>query len=294
MTPFEQMGAAVAQDRRELIVQTVRLFPCGGVVFYACAPGSSATSTAGAASRTENRRRLVTILWEHLRAIHGPFWSLPHFATRVARPIKLVHDTLGRPHLLLGEHRGPAISFSTAGEEIWAALCDDESDIGIDVAGSAEFQEGYPVHRVFHVQELHQALDLAGGDPARAAALLWSIKEAVVKALGCAFHLVDPRDIYVYPSAAKDGGPVFSVRLSGKALVRFPMADRLPITVRSLPRADTWLSIAALNWPEHPVAGLGLFYDVVPVGAVSQLASILNEDCSPLGVLKSSAPFVPV
>jgi phosphopantetheinyl transferase len=150
---------------------------------------------------------------------------------------------------LLGKRRGPAISFSTAGEEVWAALCGDESDIGIDVAGSAEFQEGYPVHRVFHVQELNQALELAGGDLAWAAALLWSIKEAVAKALGCAFHLVDPRDIHVHPSAGEDGGLAFSVRLSGKALVRFPMADRWPIAVRSLPQAETWLSIAALNWP---------------------------------------------
>jgi len=92
-------------------------------------------------------------------------------------------------------------------------------------------------------------MELAGGDLARAAALLWSIKEAVAKALGCAFHLVDPRDIHIYPSAVEDGGPAFSVRLSGKALVRFPMADRRPIAVRSLPQVETWLSIAALNWP---------------------------------------------
>ena len=122
--------------------------------------------------------------------------------------------------------RGPAISFSTAGEEVWAAICGDESDIGIDVAGSAEFPEGYPVHRVFHVQELHQALGLAGGDLAKAAALLWSVKEAVAKALGCAFHLVNPRDIHVDPSAAEEGGPAFSVRLTGNALECFPMANR--------------------------------------------------------------------
>ncbi len=140
----------------------------------------------------ENRRRLVTLLWEHLRAKESPLWRRPHFSDRVAFPVQLVHDALGRPHLLLGEHRGPAISFSKAGEEVWAALCGDGSDIGIDVAGSAEFQEGYPVHRVFHEQELHQALELAGGDLAKAAALLWSIKEAVAKALGCAFHLVRP------------------------------------------------------------------------------------------------------
>lgn len=240
MTRFEPMGAAVAQDRQEGIVRAVRLVPCGGVVFYASVPGNFASSTGCVTGRTDNRRRLVTILWERL-----------HFSNRVALPIQLVHDTLGRPHLLSGEHRGPSISFSTAGDEVWAALCGDESDIGIDVAGSAEFQEGYPVHRVFHVHELHQALELAGGDLAKAAALLWSIKEAVAKALGCAFHLVAPRDIHVYPSVAEDGGPAFSVRLSGKALVRFPMADLRPITVRSLPQAETWLSIAALKWPRH-------------------------------------------
>jgi phosphopantetheinyl transferase (holo-ACP synthase) len=245
MTRFEPMGAAVAQDRQEGIVRAVRLVPCGGVVFYASVPGNSATSTGCVTGRTENRRRLVTILLERL-----------HFSNRTALPIQLVHDSLGRPHLLSGEHRGPAISFSTSGEEVWAALCGDESNIGIDVAGSAEFQEGYPVHRVFHVQELHQALELAGGDLAKAAALLWSIKEAVAKALGCAFHLVAPRDIHVYPSVVEDGGPAFSVRLSGKALVRFPMADRQPITVRSLLQAETWLSIAVIN-EQRPTPVMG-------------------------------------
>ena len=233
MTRLEPMGAAVAQDRQEGIVQAVRLVPCGGVVYYASVPGNYAISPGGVTRRTEIRRRLVTVLWGHL------------FSNLAALPIHLVHDTLGRPHLLSGEHRGPAISFSTAGEEVWAALCADESDIGIDVAGSAEFQEGYPVHRVFHEQELHQALELAGGDRANASALLWSVKEAVAKALGCAFHLVGPRDIHVDPTAAEDGGHSFSVRFSGKALECFPLADRRPITVRSLPQAETWLSIAA-------------------------------------------------
>jgi phosphopantetheinyl transferase len=219
-------------------------------------PEYSATSIGRATHRTENRRRLVTILWEHLQTKENPLWKRLHFSNRVALPIQLIHDSLGRPHLLLGEHGGPAVSFSTAGEEVWGALCGDEVEIGIDVAGSSEFQEGYPVHRVFHVEELRQALELAGGDLANAAALLWSIKEAVAKALGCAFHLVDPRDIHVYASAVADGGPAFSVRLSGKGLVRFPMADRRPITVRSLPQAETWLSIAALNWPRHRVAEL--------------------------------------
>jgi phosphopantetheinyl transferase len=251
------MGAAVAQDRQEVTVRTVRLVPCGSAVFYASVPEGSATSSGCAARRTENRRRLITILWEHLRARENPLWKRPHFSSRGALPIQIVHDALGRPHLLLGEqHRGPAISFSTAGGEVWAALCGDESDIGIDVAGSAEFEEGYPMHRVFHAPELHQALELAGGDLARAAGLLWSIKEAVAKALGCAFHLVDPRDIHVYLSAVEHGGLAFSVRLSENAWRRFPMAARPPITVHSLARAGAWLSIAALMWPPHRVTRL--------------------------------------
>ena len=249
MTSLEQMGTAVARDRREVIVQAVRLVPCGSVVFYPSLPGSSATSSGCTTGREEIYRRLVTILWEHLRAKEGPPGERLHFSNQVALPMHIGHDTLGRPRLLLGKQPGPAISFSTAGDEVWAALCGDESDIGIDVAGSAEFPEDYPVHRVFHESELDQASVLAGGDVAKASALLWSIKEAVAKALGCAFHLVDPRDIHVHPTAVDDGGPAFCVRLSGKAMARFPMARRGPIKVRSLLQAQTWLSIAALSCP---------------------------------------------
>ena len=67
MTRCEQIETAVVEDRQEVIVQTVRLVPGGGVVFYASVPEHSATATGSAARRMENRRRLVTILWEHLR-----------------------------------------------------------------------------------------------------------------------------------------------------------------------------------------------------------------------------------
>ncbi|MGD0488323.1 MAG: 4'-phosphopantetheinyl transferase superfamily protein [Syntrophorhabdales bacterium] len=159
----------------------------------------------------------------------------------------MIRDLFGRPHLLLGEYRGPAISFSHGGGRAWAALCGDDSDIGIDVAGADEFQGEYPFHRVFHPQELQHALRLSGRDVERASALLWSIKEAVAKALGCAFHLVDPRQIIVYPSVGGDGGYIFPVGLSGKALVRFPLAAGRPsLWVRSLPQRKMWLSIALL------------------------------------------------
>ena len=150
-----------------------------------------------------------------------------------------------------GRMPGTGISFSEGGGKVWAALGGDESAIGIDVAGSDEFRGEYPFHRVFHAQELEHALSLAGGDLEKASALLWSIKEAVVKALGCAFHLVDPRQITVYPSTGgaggEDGGYTFPVGLSGKALVRFPLGASRSLWVRSLPQGKMWLSIALLN-----------------------------------------------
>jgi phosphopantetheinyl transferase len=81
--------------------------------------------------------------------------------------------------------------------------------------------------------------------------MLWSVKEAVVKALGCAFHLVDPRQITVYPSAhgtaGENCGYVFPVGLSGKALMRFPMAADRTLWVRSFSQRQMWLSIALLD-----------------------------------------------
>jgi hypothetical protein len=143
------------------------------------------------------------------------------------------------------------MSFSEGGGRIWAALCGDEYDIGIDVAVANEFQRGYPFHRVFHPHELQHALRLAGGDLEKASALLWSIKEAAVKALGCAFHLVDPLQITVYPSAEGVVGEIdwytFPVGLSGKALLRVPTVAGRSLWVRSLPQRKMWLSIALLN-----------------------------------------------
>jgi phosphopantetheinyl transferase len=166
---------------------------------------------------------------------------------RAAFPIQVVRDPLGKPHLLLGEYRGPAISFSEGGGRVWAALCGDESDIGIDVAETDEFQGDYPFHRVFNAQELQHVVRLAGGDVEKASALLWSIKEAVVKALGCGFHLVEPRDITVHPAVEKGGEYTFPVCLSRKALERLPMSAGRSLWVRSLPQAKMWLSIAFLD-----------------------------------------------
>jgi hypothetical protein len=219
----------------------------GGPVFYGSMSCANGTLKGCGTNGAGDKYRLVCTLWDHLAAMESPLWKRCQSSNRAAFPIQVVRGRLGRPHLLLGDYRGPAISFSENGGYLWAALCADESDIGIDAAGSDEFHGEYPFHRVFHPQELQHALQLAGEDLENASALLWSVKEAVVKALGCAFYLVDPRQITVYPAAGENGGYTFPVGLSGKALVRFPMAAGRPLWVRSLPRGKTWLSIALLN-----------------------------------------------
>jgi phosphopantetheinyl transferase len=214
----------VITDCPQITVSAIRFPHQRETVFYACSPCDRA-----------DKIHLVSVLLEHLTGIANP-------------PIQIVHDPLGRPKLLLSECDGPAVSFSECGGKLWAALCSDTPDIGIDAAGTDEFSKEYPFGRVFHIEELQQALQLTGGDLKKASALLWSVKEAAVKSLGCAFHLVDPLQICVSSSAVeKDGRHSFTVSLLGKALERFPMLAGRHIVVRSLFLEDMWLSVALLN-----------------------------------------------
>lgn len=242
------MGVDATKDCQGIIVHTVNFDHRGGPAFYASLPGDGETLKGCRTNRAGDENRLVSILLDHVAAMENPPWKRRHAFDRAAFPIHVVRDPLGKPYLLLGEYRGPAISFSEGGGRVWAALCRDESDIGIDAAEADEFQGKYPLHRVFHDQELQHALRLTGGDLEKASALLWSIKEAAVKAVGCAFHLVAPRQVHVYPSIGGDAGYTFPVCLSRKALVRSPIGAGRSIRVRSFPRARMWLSIALLSW----------------------------------------------
>lgn len=244
MTPCEREAAAQAQQAAT--VRTVRLAPGGDAVFLASVSGNYPKSTERAISRTKAQHRLATVLWDHLRAHENP--PEPCARSLQADPcgLQLVHDALGRPHVLAGDGHGSSISFSEGTGALWAALCAEEVEVGIDVAGSDEFPGTYPFHRVFHDEELHHALRSTGGDQGSAAALLWSIKEAVVKALGCGFQGVDPLHITIGPGVEDDAGLAFPVDLSGKALRRLPPGAERPLWVRAFPLGNTWLSLALL------------------------------------------------
>jgi hypothetical protein len=244
----KKTGADMGMDNKGFTVQTVNFSHGKGPVFYA---SMSCGPMAG------QKHHLISGLWDHLLAVKNPLWThrSDHQDAFPIQVIRVIRGHLGRPQLLLGDHMGPAISFCESGRNLWAALCGDEHDIGIDVAESHEFQGKYPFYRVFHPQELEHALKPAGEDLKKAAALLWSVKEAAAKALGCGFHLVDPLHVIVYPSIdgatggteKKNGIYDFPVGLSEKTAKRFPMAQDRSLWVRSVCRGRMWLSIALLN-----------------------------------------------
>jgi phosphopantetheinyl transferase len=191
------------------------------------------------------RERLVATLWEAFSAQENP-GSQP--SPGAPLPLQAVAGPLGRPQLLVGGIPGPGVSFSEGGGKVWAALCEARSEVGIDVAGAGEFTGDYPVHRVFLPEELQHALKLTGGDPAAACALLWSVKEAFVKALGCAFHHLEPRQVRVYPPAAQtEDGYDFPVALSPESPPQWNPSSSRPSSVRARPLGQMWLSIAQLN-----------------------------------------------
>ena len=242
----------MVRQNQKFFVHTITFLHGKGPVFYA-----SLTCGSG------QRHHLVSGLWDHLMAMKNPIkMPMPGISKKdfpIHQIVRIIRGPLGKPQLLLGGHPGPAISFSESGQTVWAALCNDGHDIGIDVAQPHEFQGKYPFKRVFHPSELQHALKLVGEDLKKAASLLWTIKEAVAKALGCAFHLVDPRQMIVYPSTSGATGKTvtensvydFPVGLSQKAVKRFPMAAGRALRVRSVFQGKSWLSIALLNWQQR-------------------------------------------
>jgi hypothetical protein len=146
-------------------------------------------------------------------------------------PVSLELTALGQPRLFLGGQPGPAVSFSQAAGRLWAAMtCTGQ--VGVDTAMPAEFEAGYPMARAFRPAELDWARPLSGGDTPGAAALLWTLKEAAVKALGVGFHFLDPLAVEVLSPRPWQGG--------WRVLVQ---AGRiLPAWAR--PEAGGWLAIA--------------------------------------------------
>ena len=243
-------------DSRTITVHSASFLHGRGTVFYgSLPPGPGTSETLRENDWTREKRRLIWALWNHLAATDNPRGEQCQSHHGDSFPFQVVKGRLGKPCLLAGAYRGPAISFSECEGNLWAAISGNLPHIGIDAAARAEFCGDYPIDRVFHRQELRHALICADGDEPMAAALLWSIKEAAVKALGCAFHFLDPGHILVYPPRKEENSYVFPVALSGKAAGWNPSANRRSLRVRSILQEETSLSIGLLTDAIDDVSG---------------------------------------
>jgi hypothetical protein len=186
------------------------LGPGGPVIYTSDLPGSGA------------KERLVRRLLAGLPGLKtaGP-----------SQPLTLETTALGQPRLLLGGQPGPAVSFSQAAGRLWAALA-PVGQLGVDAALPPEFEAGYPLARAFRPVELDWARTLCADDTSAAAALLWALKEAAVKALGVGFHLLDPLAVEAFSPKPWQGG--WRVVVKAGAI--------LPAWVR--PAAGGWLALA--------------------------------------------------
>jgi phosphopantetheinyl transferase len=146
--------------------------------------------------------------------------------------LTLRKSPLGRPYLLLGDKEGPSLSFSRGGRRLWAAMC-GKGRVGIDVAHPKEFSGDYPFARAFRPEELDCARALFPDDKARGVALIWSLKEASVKATGSGFNLFDPLDVCVSKPRFMEAGFLFEVLAGGR-----------PILAWAKKEGERWLSVA--------------------------------------------------
>ncbi|MCU0242198.1 MAG: 4'-phosphopantetheinyl transferase superfamily protein [Vicinamibacteria bacterium] len=182
---------------------------------------------------------MTSVIWTSARradGVHATLLSqlLSHCPLRAAFPLRLTYDPLGRPVLLRGDSDREselAVSFAHEERRSWAALSWN-GRVGIDVAGAHDFRAPYPYGRVFTDRELEPVISLCSGDRPLAAALIWCVKEAAVKALGCGFHGLDYREVET--ADPRQRADSIAWRITGRPTLR----------VRSQREGRDWLALA--------------------------------------------------
>jgi len=182
---------------------------CGAALSGEAAKEELVARLLGALARLDRR-------WAHLQG---------------CQTITLHHGDLGQPRLTVAGAAGPSLSFSYSGDLLYGALA-GSGRIGLDAALAAEFAAPYPLARVFGEAEWALARRLTQGDSGSAAALLWSLKEASVKALGVGFHRLDFLEVEVQDLMAHREGILCTVKAR----------SCLPAWARTIPGG--WLALA--------------------------------------------------
>lgn len=188
-------------------------------------------------------KRLLQYYWDEAKVLPKGQDVLEN--NKRSRP-KVTSDPLGRPILCYENQIGPSISFSHLPGITWAALALNNGWVGIDAADIAEFREGYPFLKVFHSNEF-QFFSETFHSRGKAAAALWSAKEAVVKALGCGFHFIDPIDLqFSFSNASMDDHPMH-MKLSEHVMERLPRITLRNVPFRTFQKATHFLSVALVD-----------------------------------------------
>jgi phosphopantetheinyl transferase len=196
-------------------------------------------------ARRERNTALAAMLLNSCRGVRHGF---PSSTRPTMNQVELVLGFLGKPELRVEGRKGPSVSFSHPMQGTWAALCLSGGSVGIDATDPREFVGAYPFDRVFHPEELRVAEAAIGSDRLACAALLWSSKEAVVKALGCGFHLIDPLDVRILPMAASRGISRAGVSFSDVTKVGFQALHDATVRVACFRESTLWVAIAVSSW----------------------------------------------
>jgi len=168
---------------------------------------------------------------------------------RLHEGLEITSDDFGAPHLVVKGTEAPGISFSYSETTIWAALCGTDCRCGIDAARSDEFGDDYPYHRAFCSGEIENLLPVTNGNTTEAAALIWSAKEAAVKALGCAFHLIDPLQVQVGLRGSLGGAILLTAKLRVSDRKKLPEGSSSRISLATVLMRHTWVSLAVTPAP---------------------------------------------
>jgi hypothetical protein len=232
--PAQAGGLSAGPNQRSTLVVPVFFSPRGEPALVASTPAalpSSAPGWEGRLHRQAAKESLARFLAKHL-------------LERKLPDLTLRRDPLGKPQIWLDGAAGPALSFSWSAGRLWAAVGRSDSGLGLDAAAPGEFAGSYPHQRVFMESEWQAAVTLTAGDREEAAALLWSVKEAVVKAWGCGFHFLSPRQVEVQFAGPGEHGYLWHGCLGNPNPDGTLPGGREPCPAVSVRLKEAWLSVA--------------------------------------------------